>query len=74
MLDGPWGPIELWEAFGPTYPCIPRERIGDVLDGGKWCGLRVRVKASCCLLPAARSVLDSCCRLIEILSAAVPGC
>ena len=37
MLDGPWGPIELWEAFGPTYPCIPRERIGDVLDGGKWC-------------------------------------
>ncbi len=39
MLEGPWGPIELWEAFGPTYPCIPRERIGDVLDGGKWCAL-----------------------------------
>ena len=39
MQDGPWGPIELWEAFGPTYPCIPRERIGDVLDGGKWCAL-----------------------------------
>ena len=37
MLEGPFGPIELWEAFGPTYPCIPRERIGDVLDGGKWC-------------------------------------
>ena len=38
MLDGPFGPQELWDAFGPTYPCVPRERIGDVLDGGKWCG------------------------------------
>ena len=38
MMEGPFGPQWLWDSFGPTYPCIPRERIGDVLDGGKWCG------------------------------------
>ena len=56
MLDGPWGPIELWEAFGPTYPCIPRERIGDVLDGGKWCDIRCPSRCSQCCGPAHAAV------------------
>ena len=29
--------IDRWDVFGPTYPCMPRERIGSVTDGGKWC-------------------------------------
>ena len=31
--------IDRWDVFGPTYPCMPRERIGSVTDGGKWCAL-----------------------------------
>ncbi len=29
--------IDRWDVFGATYPCMPRERIGSVTDGGKWC-------------------------------------
>jgi len=29
--------IDRWDVFGPTYPCMPRERLGSVTDGGKWC-------------------------------------
>ena len=29
--------IDRWDVFGATYPCVPRERLGSVTDGGKWC-------------------------------------
>ena len=28
--------LDLWEVLSPTMPCAARERIGDILDGGKW--------------------------------------
>ena len=31
--------IDRWDVFGATYPCVPRERVGSVTDGGKWCAV-----------------------------------
>ena len=28
--------LDLWDVLGPTMPCLVRERLGEILDGGKW--------------------------------------
>ena len=32
----PLSDLDLWDLFNPFYPCPLMERVGDILDGGKF--------------------------------------